>query len=96
MLGAMEMITSLTMTRIANGNKKDLGFIGMLTSSLTNFFDTSTDNDLEKELAELNQHQSRTLLLARAPILLYVRYPCAKVKECGSFTLKEKVWFRRK
>ena len=55
MLGAMEMITSLTMTRIANGNKKDLGFIGMLTSSLTNFFDTSTDNDLEKELAELKQ-----------------------------------------
>lgn len=49
------MITSLTMTRIANGNKKDLGFIGMLTSSLTNFFDTSTDNDLEKELAELKQ-----------------------------------------
>lgn len=30
-----------------------IGFIGMLTSSLTNFFDTSTDNDLEKELAEL-------------------------------------------
>ena len=32
-----------------------IGFIGMLTSSLTNFFDTSTDNDLEKELAELKQ-----------------------------------------
>lgn len=32
-----------------------IGFIGMLTSSLTNFFDTSADNDLEKELAELKQ-----------------------------------------
>ncbi|MCW3764131.1 ion channel [Weissella confusa] len=32
-----------------------IGFIGMLTSSLTNFFDTSTDNDLEKELTELKQ-----------------------------------------
>lgn len=32
-----------------------IGFIGMLTSSLTNFFDTPTDNDLEKELAELKQ-----------------------------------------
>lgn len=32
-----------------------IGFIGMLTSSLTNFFDTSTDNDLEKELAELKR-----------------------------------------
>ena len=32
-----------------------IGFIGMLTRSLTNFFDTSTDNDLEKELAELKQ-----------------------------------------
>ena len=32
-----------------------IGVIGMLTSSLTNFFDNSTDNDLETELAELKQ-----------------------------------------
>lgn len=36
-----------------------IGFIGMLTSSLTNFFDTSTDNDLEKELAELKQQNKK-------------------------------------
>lgn len=50
-----------------------IGFIGMLTSSLTNFFDTSTDNDLEKELAELKQqnkeledHSSRLEKLVKA------------------------------
>ena len=32
-----------------------IGFIGMLTSSLTNFFDTSTDNNLESELTKLKQ-----------------------------------------
>lgn len=36
-----------------------IGFIGMLTSSLTNFFDTSADNDLEKELAELKQQNKK-------------------------------------